>query len=328
MGEVVAKYNCKQIELYAVAGLAILSFRDHQAALETFKPKYKPGYELVLRTLWENASTLKGFQARDERSETALVHVREKAELSRDKWQRLKRYIVGVQDWQNVQKSKVEAAGQLSYEKAGADNWEYVTELMQMGSKFLEENEAELMEDENMPNTFRAEFDLVKDEFAIQYGELMDAVMDDPEQTEAKVTANNLLHDELSMFLGDAQVHFAKNKAVAKRFTFSQLLNIVRRPGTRAQVPVTPQPGLGTGSVAGKVTRTDTNVGLSDVEIEVVGTEIRFGTDANGNYVSPNLAVGSHVLKFWHEEMESREMPVAIANNVVLAFDIGLSPLG
>ena len=223
-----ADYNCKQLELYAVCRLGLGSYREYLAEFGNFKGKYDEGWGNDFETAINDAAKLPDFQARDEKSETAGIKLAKKGTECANKWQDLKRYIADVNDWADLQKPKLEAAGSTLYRQASQGNWEVMKGLLQTAKNFIDNNETELEADGNMPNSFKGQFDTLKQDFEAIYDVFTDAEQDQSEETDEKIDENNALYKTLiDMFL-DGQAIFREKQATKERFIFDHVLSIVR----------------------------------------------------------------------------------------------------
>ncbi len=320
------KYRCKQVELYSVALAGIHSFSEHKADFEAFKAKYADPYEADFRALLSTAMARPGFQLRDMDTEVLGIQLKTLAERCLDNWQALKRYIRDVRSWQDLQKPKLEGAGSKEYEKAAAMNWESVLLLNHMGLEFIELFEAELLADNNMPAGFKNRYTQDKDRYAQMYNSLLDAKQDNPMDAENKVEANNALFEELMRMFDDGAFIFKRKDALNDRFTFSKVLNKIRRPSAGTPPP-TPDPGTGTGTVSGTMTRSDNGSALANGEVTIAALGVVAQTDTEGKFTLANVPVGSHTVMGWHEEMEALEKQVTVTANGTATVNFSLAPL-
>ena len=221
-------YNCTQLELYAVLRIALSSYREQIVDFNKFKEYYDDQWGNDFEAAIDAAAELPDFQARDEASETALINLEKKGTECANKWQDLKRYITSTTGWKDLQKPKQEAAGSTVYRKASTGNWEVMKGLTITASNFINNNLAALKKDKNMPNTFQGQFDTLKEEFKVLYDIFTDKIQDQEQETDEKVEDNNAINDTGSGMLGDGQAIYRNNASMADRFTFDQILKIVR----------------------------------------------------------------------------------------------------
>lgn len=223
-----ADYNCTQLELYAVLRIGLSSYREQLVDFNNFKGYYDDQWGNDFETAIDTAAEIPDFQARDEASESALIELEKKGNDCANKWQDLKRYITSTTGWEDLQKPKQEAAGSTIYRKASRGNWEVMNGLMTTASNFITNNLAALKADQNMPNPFQGQFDTLKDEFTALYDDFTDKTQDQEQVTDEKVEENNAINKTGAGMFGDGQAIFRENASMADRFTFEQILKIVR----------------------------------------------------------------------------------------------------
>ncbi len=221
-------YNSTQLELYAVLRIGLASYRENIADFTGFKAKYDATFGNDFETEINAAAALPSFQARDEASETANILLSKKATECGSKWQDLKRYIADVDDWADLQKPKLEAAGSTLYDQATHGNWEVMNGLMETANNFITNNTAELSADGNMPAAFPAQFDTLKQDYEALYDNFTDKTQDQEEETDEKIIENNRLFRKLMDMFLDGQAIYRSNPVLKERFTFDQVLKIVR----------------------------------------------------------------------------------------------------
>jgi hypothetical protein len=322
------KYNCKQVELYSIAKIGLGSFIENKAAFESFKANYGDPYAQRFEERITSTMGLPGFQVRDMRSEVAGIQLREAAQRCLDNWQALRRYIRDVKSWANLQKPKLEAAGSKEYPTAARFNWEYVLLLNDMASSFIEQFGDDLKMDGNMPDTFAQAFNDHKERYKAHYLRLMDAAQDNPQDTRAKIMANNDLYDELMRMFEDGQFLFRSDSTLKNRFIFARVLNRVRRPSGGGSPTPVPVPGDGVGKMAGTVVRSDTGMPLAGAEVTIAALGLVAVTDADGRFELAGVPVGTHPVMAWHAEMESLEKEVTVVADAGVTVDFSLRPLG
>jgi len=223
-----SEYPCTQLELYAVLRIALSSYRENIVAFSNFKGFYDDQWGQDFEDAIDAAAAIPDFQARDEASESALIVLEKKGNECANKWQDLKRYITSTTGWEDLQKPKLEAAGSTIYRKASTGNWEVMKGLMLTANTFITNNLAALKADQNMPNGFDGEFDTLRVAFNGLYDDFTDKTQDQEQVTDEKVDENNAIHKTGAGMLGDGQAIWRDNASMADRFTFDQILKIVR----------------------------------------------------------------------------------------------------
>jgi hypothetical protein len=228
-------------------------------------------------------------------------------------WQKLKRYISKAYP-ENQQKPKLEEAGSLDYLKASQKNWEKVRSLNQAALNFLNNNQATLQANNNMPPTFIADYITPKETFQTQHQSFLDAEETARQGTQDKITANNLVHKNLMDMLLDGQEIFKTNDAVKRQFIFTELLFLVS--------------GAGTAGVRGTIA--NSNNGELIVNASVIAnpggkTAI---TNEDGRYLISPLAAGEFTIEIIADGYETQ----TIENHIVIkgtisTLNIELTPI-
>jgi len=321
------KYPCKTVELYTVAKAGLGSFRENQPLFVAHKGKYNDPYADNLEAEIDAAMAMPSLQKRDMRTEVAGIQLKELAQTCLDNWQTLKLYIRDVAGWENEQKPRLEAAGWKEYAKAAAFNWEYVQLLNNEGWIFIGDFEAELLADDNMPAGFKAQYEAGKNAYATLLGELMDAKQDNPQEAKAKRDANNALYDKVMDMFEDGRHVAKKDEELAHRFTFSRVLNKVRRPstgggGTGGGDTGGGGPSVGLGSLRGKVTSNADGMALEGALVTLTAGEftVTLTTDSNGLYASGELRDGDYAVTVWDENHEQIEQTVTVTGGTTRDF--------
>jgi len=230
-----------------------------------------------------------------------------------------------VDAWASIQKPMLEAAGSQEYPKAAADNWEYVALLGQKARLFIDDHLAELQANNNMPASFVQDFENDLSDYMSGYNDLADGGQDNEQERQAKVEANNALFEEIMGMFDDGAFIYRDNPALKKRFTFSRVLNRIRKPSAGNTPP--PAPVDGFGSINGTVTRSDNDMPLALAEVTIASLGLVAQTDINGTYTLNNVPAGNHVVMGWHEEMESLEKSVTVMADAGVTVDFNLLPL-
>ncbi|MBI4929827.1 MAG: hypothetical protein HY841_03625 [Bacteroidetes bacterium] len=147
------EYRCTQQELYQVCLLTWGSYLENVSDFTNENTTYTLLLGQNNRAAVLAAKAMPDFQQRDEASETLGVELKEAADECLIKWQSLEGYIKkGFKE--NVWKAKLEGAGSAHYEKAGNNNWEEVSALMEAGKKFIADHAAKLTTPGGMPAGF------------------------------------------------------------------------------------------------------------------------------------------------------------------------------
>ncbi len=276
---VIAAYNCTQLELYSVARLAWLSCGQHIVVFGNLKAKYTPALVTAEIAQIAAAKAMPDDQARNEVSETLRDKLLQKNKEALDVWQRLKRYIDDAYP-ESLQKSKLEGAGSKKYDAASDNDWESTEGLLESGSNFIANYSADLEADDNMPVTFAAVFNTIKDDFLTLHLKFLDSRETSEMGTEAKVKANNIIYKNLMTMLLDGQYLFSGSPATKKQFVFSDLIFKAA--------------GAGTAGIKGTVTDALTLLPIKDVNINILLTVKIAKTDVDGKYEINQVAHGKY----------------------------------
>lgn len=230
---VIATYHCKQQELYSIARTGWNSCADHLPGFATFRTNYTAAYIAERLQEIEEAELLPDQHGREELSRLLHIHLGNKAREVLPRWRSLKRYIVYAfpKDQHQI---RFDAAGYAQYRRASRNDWPSVQRLLIDGNTFIEEHTTELLANGNMPASFITTFANTKDQFAAIYQQFLAASMNTPVQTQAKITANNMVHANLMCMLRDGQELFRNDEVLKKLFTFTHIAAIVGGPSSHA----------------------------------------------------------------------------------------------
>lgn len=166
---------------------------------------------------------------------------------------------------ENLHKPKIEAAGGDYYEKAGQNNWESVSALMESGNNFITNNNPALATG-GMPGGFPGAFLTAKNNYETLYTQLKDSEQDSEEARDTKINANNLLHKAVSSLNEDGQKIYRNKPAKRERFTFTKVLELVSGAGASTRT-VTINPNAS--EIAKKVRANSPITNISQVPIQV-----------------------------------------------------------
>lgn len=226
----VKDYNCSQAELYAGLDIVWTSQAEHEAEFAAENTIYTPGLAATRKAAIQAARALPDGQARYADAESLRILLVEKHETAIAKWNSLDGYIRKAFTGANY-KPRIEEAGKAYYEKAYVQNWEQVILLMQSGKNFIDTHNAALATSGGMPATFSADFENARTEFASTYDLFKDAQQDAQEETDAKITANNLIYADGRAMMEDGKHIFRKNASLRERFIWEKVLELVSTPG-------------------------------------------------------------------------------------------------
>ena len=280
---VIRTFNCTQQELYTVCRLGWQSCSQHLTGFFDFKAKYDANLITIRLAEVEAASKLPDEQARGSISETFRIQLTKLAADCLSNWQKLKRYIADAFP-PEFQKTKLEAAGQSYYHKAGNDDWEACRALLTSSYSFIIDNEAILSNNQNMPGTFPGIFQTAKKEFEIKHQDFLDSEEKGLQNTETKSLANNEIHKTLMPMFLDGQEIFKDEDALKKQFIFDQVLNLAS--------------GTGTAGIRGTITDAGTNAPIPNATINIESINKSTTTDEEGKYIITQVASGKYKVIF------------------------------
>lgn len=227
--EVKNEYPCSQKDLYSIMETAWRNFDGHQQEFALLKAFYTVLYSTNAKSAIASAKALPDNQARGEAAESLRVELVEQAETCRQKFQKLKSYIVTAYPNKALHKGKFEAAGQLYYDGASNEDWESVRQLNQSGSNFIAANSVALLAGMNMPAGFQAAYDGDAGAFGTTYDDFKVAEQTS-EQTAEKINANNAIYRIGIAMMKDGQLIFAAQPEIAVKYQFQSLWDLVNPP--------------------------------------------------------------------------------------------------
>ncbi len=269
--EVVANYHATELELYAIAELGYNNLETDLAAFTAKNTKYDAAFVTALRQTRTDAMALPDEEARGAEHEILRNKlVNEFLPPVLDNFNDLKGYIKDA--WANEDpKPRYEAAGGTKYATAAAKNWEDVVGLNDSMTSFITANAVLLDDPGGMPGTFEVKVTTDANNFATNYAAFMQARETGVARGE-KVTANNLLHEELMNVLEDgAERVFRNDAAKQKNYVFDTLKDIVSPPGSA--------------SLRALVLRND------DTPVEAANVTIRLQNAEDPGVVAPPITV-------------------------------------
>lgn len=218
-------YECKQNELYAIALMGWKSFMDHQPEFEAYNTLYTAAYGAAMRTAVMNAKQMPDNFKRRDIHKTLRNKLKTATEHVLIKWQQLDSFIKEGFAETNYESKKL-AAGYAYYTAAANDDWQDADSLLGDATTFISGHTAALTVG-GMPATFASDFGLLKTSFETLYAAFKDAEQDAPEQTDAKLAANNELYKNLMKMFKDGKKIFRNSAAVRERFIFTHLLKLI-----------------------------------------------------------------------------------------------------
>ena len=283
-------YNCSVDSLYLALQYGWDLTEQHLTALAAYKSKYTPAFVKTHRDALRSTEDMPDQQARIAPTQAQRVDLVAK----KDEVLTFFQFLVGyIEDAYQKDKVKImtQSAGQAKYAKAQNNNWPSVKALLSSAVTFIENNQADLTADDNMPLDFLTRFKQVRTDFDALYSLWNTDDSDTYSLTDAKVNANNALYLTFMGVVSDAQKVFRHDAALAQKFTFSALMGQIR--GTTAA------------GVSGKVVIVDTKTGILNATISIESLNKSVQTDANGRFELSPIAANTYILKIEAEGYET-----------------------
>ncbi len=279
--EIKANYRCTELELYAIADLAIDNLEQDLAAFAAKKAKYDAAFVTALRALRTDAMNLPDEEARNATHQTLKGLLPGVTEKCKENFNDLKGYIRDGWPGENPI-PRYEAAGLIKYNKIGTNNWENVVGLNDSMTDFIADFNAELTAPGGMPGAFPAKVASDTNDFNTIYEKFI-ASRETSAAREEKVKANNKLYAAMAEFQKDGvEMIFRNSEAMQKRYEFATLKDIVSPPGS-ASLKVTVKDAL------------DVLIPDREVKIKKTGEAPILGrTNAEGVAVFANIDSGNY----------------------------------
>ncbi len=224
-------YECTQDELYLVCRLGWNACSDELAEMSAFKAYYTGAYITAKLAAITAAEGLPDEQERNTTHELLRLNLVNRASDALDAWQSIKLYINKAYPDKATQLVYYDAIGQKDYRAAANYNWEKVIHLLNNGLEFIQENSSALEAGNNMPATFIADFEAMRDTIRDNVELFLNSRQVTKEDTEEKVIANNGIYRELMEMFADGSHVFRNEEAKQAKFIFSRVLEVVSPPG-------------------------------------------------------------------------------------------------
>lgn len=277
------KYNCTQQELYAVCTHAWNICSQHIEKFKALKARYSQEFIQARLAEIEAAKAIADRGRRSAAQDELRTALKKQVGLSLEAWKTLKGHIQDAWPAEEVE-AKLKAAGQEFYVPAIQGKWEATMALMDSGSLFVAANAARMQENQNMPETFAAGFQSIRDAFKAAYEAFLMNGKDKAVLINQKREANNNIYIELMRMFRDGQLAFRGDEAMQAQFVFEAMLIHVSGQGVA---------GIrGLVSVGGK--RKEPVEGLT---LSIVETGETTEPDDDGRYAFSQLAAGTYTLK-------------------------------
>ena len=230
MSIVKVKYRCTQQELYSIANTIYDNLEENLSDFTAYKSKYDALFITGLR----NAVTAAQGNASATNIAGKHVDLEIDLELLADKccknFQYLKGYIEDAFDKAH-QNNQFNAAGQKRYSSAASYNWEYVMGLNSDMKLYISENSTVLTTNGYMPAGFAAQVNTDSVNFDGKYSDFKN-MRQTSATTADRLTANNLIYDDMMKVCSDGQRIYADVPEKIKLFLFEVVKALVSPPGS------------------------------------------------------------------------------------------------
>jgi hypothetical protein len=217
--------------LVAAGQLGWLNCKKNQPDFESLRAVYTL---LYIQGKLDGLTALSRLPDEFQRSvmhENLRVDLLNKAAVSLKFWRKLRRYVMnGYPPEKRNLMLKDMGRGYLT--EALNDNFTALQELLTKGSTFIETNESKLLENDNMPASFMADYNTNALE---TFMNAKKAFYESEEYSETlTITVNNTAnacYDELILMLDDGKAIYDGNEEMKRLFTLDYLLGIVTPTG-------------------------------------------------------------------------------------------------
>ena len=306
-----AQYKFSQQHLYTIAQTALNSLGQYLSNFNTFKSKYNATYIANTQALLNNAMLLPDNQARSTTYRVAhiqLIAINQNILIT---FQSLKRYIIGAFP-KNKYNIMLQAAGQSYYRKASHRNWQSTKSLITSASQFIANYQSQLSANQNMPPTFQAHFETLKNNFENQHQQFLQAEEDIIIQTQQKININNHLYKTITRLCLDGQEIFRYDEAIRKQFIISEISQLASGPGTAG--------------FKGKITNSLTSQPIPNVTLTIQHTNKTETTNPQGKYTFTQLAAGNYTIIIEKEGYQIQTLRQQVSTGIISKLNIQLMP--
>ena len=272
-----------QSDLYLVLAYICQLCEAIAAEFTAFSPRYKAPFLSNFKTAIDAAADLPDQIARYAPVKMNRMAVVDANDDIIQHFLMLQSYIKKAYSNEDTVKTMLSAAGKQYYDKAQGNSWSSVKALLSAAILFIQNNEAALLANENMPTDFLARFTKVKATYETAYQEWNTKDAASYNWTTEKSDASADLYDTAVTLLEDAQIILRKQPELAKKYTMTAV---------KAQVLGTHAAGVG-----GKVMILGTKTVLNNVSITLVELNKSVKTNANGRFEIFPIASGEYTLR-------------------------------
>lgn len=223
-----ATFNCSQQELYLVSERACGLCRTHLPRFARLIGYYTEGYIDDRLAEIATAKAILKHYARNDAPTSNHIYLVEAIKDCGDCFQVLKLYIRKAFE-ADLQKIKLDAAGQSFFAKAMSGNQGKLNDLNESARQFIASNAADLMRNDNMPAAFLEEYTAVVARYNALRKTYTESKTIAKDLRKENTIANNNVHKQMMKMFADAKVLFRREPDLRSQFTFDSVLAQVRR---------------------------------------------------------------------------------------------------
>ena len=276
-------FNCTQQELYLAVALAWSLCRKNLLRFSKLKGFYTEGYINARLAEVEAAKAIPSLNIRQDEPNTHRVYLDEAIGQCCDHFLMLKALIASAYRV-DLLDLKYKAAGSNHFSKAEQGNEGAISDLNLSAIQFIQSNEADLKADDNMSDTFLADYQAVVAQYKTRRLAYTESTSTASELTKGNTEANNNLYKMMMAMLSDAKIIFRREPELRDQFMFTNLLDKVVSSSVAG--------------IRGKVTDLLTEKGINKVKIVIEGKERTYETNKFGKYDIAQLANGTYRVVF------------------------------
>ena len=222
-----ATFNCSQQELYLTSKQAWALCRKHLPRFARLKGFYTEGYIEDRLADVASAKAIPNHKMRKDEPSTNHIYMMVAIRECGGCFQVLKSYIRTAFD-EDLQKKKLDAAGQSFFAKAMSGNQAKLNDLNETALQFIASNVADLMKNDNMNAFFWDEYKTVVAHYNTQRKTYIESKKIAQDMRKEKTTANNNVHKNMMKMFSDAKAIFKRDPDLRSQFTFDGILADIR----------------------------------------------------------------------------------------------------
>ena len=304
-------YNCTQALLYSICLQGWEYCRTNIKAFQAFKGSYTTTMVDDAIAAVNAAEAMKTLTQRNFTVKSLRRVLEASAAANRNNWKKLKLYITAAVPKEDLAGNLL-AAGSEFYPKAAADNWSALNQLLDLANKYITDNQALLVANQNMPGAFIAEFATASADCSNLTQQLSALEVQKMIKTNEKLAANQAIYQSLMTMFRDAQNIF-ENESIKSQFIFSHLLELRR--------------GSGSASLKGTLTDTFTGRKLAGVKVHTINGKYSTESNSEGRYKIGRIAAGTYTFIFECPGYEQVEKEITFKTGTAKTIELALNNL-